>query len=144
MGVDKSYGSGKPRSAANSAARRLKNNNPLRTLNSLGAVARGAAEFVLPAPMRTVAKMVNSKKMKKMGDDLFDPAGAVGDAAKAVGDFVAKRAYIVGKEFEDVMSGNYYKRRSPNLNRLDSSGASLQTLKTYGEGKYNKKNKGGR
>ena len=95
--------------------------------------------------------MVSKRKMKKMGDDLFDPARAVGDAAEAVAripgnvaDFFAKRAYIVGKEFEDVMSGNYYKRRSPNLNKLDSSGASLQTLKTYGEGKYNKKNKAGR
>jgi hypothetical protein len=95
--------------------------------------------------------MVTKRKMKKMGDDLFDPARAVGDAAEAVAripgnvaDFFAKRNYIAEKEVEDVMSGNYYKRRSPNLNRLDSSGASLQTLKTYGEGKYNKKNKGGR
>jgi len=95
--------------------------------------------------------MVSKRKMKKMGDDLFDPARAVGDAAEAVAripgnvaDFFAKCAYIVGKEFEDTMSGNYYNRRSKNLNRLDSSGASLQTLKTYGEGKYNKKNKAGR
>jgi len=95
--------------------------------------------------------MVSKRKMKKMGDDLFDPARAVGDAAEAVAripgnvvDFFAKRSYIVGKEIDDTMSGNYYNRRSKNLNKLDSSGASLQTLKTYGEGKYNKKNKAGR
>ena len=95
--------------------------------------------------------MVSKRKMKKMGDDLFDPAKAFGDAAETVAripgsvmDFLAKRSYIVGKEIDDTLSGNYYKRRSPNLNRLDASGASLQTLKTYGEGKYNKKNKGGR
>ena len=95
--------------------------------------------------------MVSKRKMKKMGDDLFDPARAVGDAAEAVAripgniaDFFAKRSYIVGKEIDDTLSGNYYNRRSKNLNKLDSSGASLQTLKTYGEGKYNKKNKAGR
>ena len=86
-----------------------------------------------------------------MGDNLFDPAKAFGDAAEAVAripgnvvDFLAKRSYIVGKEIDDTLSGNYYNRRSKNLNKLDASGASLQTLKTYGEGKYNKKNKGGR
>ena len=95
--------------------------------------------------------MVSKRKMKKMGDNLFDPAKAFGDAAEAVAripgnvaDFLGKRAYIVSKEFDDVMSGNYYKSRSKNLNKLDASGASLQTLKTYGEGKYNKKNKRGR
>jgi len=88
---------------------------------------------------------------KKMSDDQFDPAKAVGQAAEAVAripgnvmDFFAKRSYIVGKEIDDTMSGNYYNRLSKNLNKLDASGASLQTLKTYGEGKYNKKNKGGR
>lgn len=95
--------------------------------------------------------MVSKRKMKKMGDDLFDPAKAFGDAAETVAripgsvmDFLAKRRYILEKEVEDVESGNYYKRRSKNLNKLDASGASLQTLKTYGEGKYNKRNKGGR
>jgi len=80
-----------------------------------------------------------------------DPAQVVGDVAESVAripgmvaDFLGKRGYIVSKEFEDIMSGNYYKRRSPNLNRLDASGASLKTLKRYGEGKYNKNNKGGR
>jgi hypothetical protein len=42
------------------------------------------------------------------------------------------------------MSNNYYNRRSKNLNKLDASGASLGTLKTYGEKKYSRKNKGGR
>lgn len=80
-----------------------------------------------------------------------DPAKFVGEAAEnvaripgMVADFLGKRAYIVSKEFEDVMSGNYYKSRSKNLNKLDASGASLKTLKRYGEGKYNKNNKGGR
>lgn len=80
-----------------------------------------------------------------------DPAQVVGDVAESVAripgmvaDFLGKRAYIVSKEFDDVMSGNYYKSRSRNLNKLDASGASLKTLKRYGEGKYNKNNKGGR
>jgi len=95
--------------------------------------------------------MVRKKTMKQMGDDSFDPAKAVGKAAEtvarvpgAVMDFFAKRAYVATKEVEDTMSGNYYGRRSKNLNKLDASGASLSTLKTYGEKKYSRKNKGGR
>ena len=88
---------------------------------------------------------------KKMSDDQFDPAKAVGQAAEAVAripggvvDFLAKRAYVTTKEIEDTMSGNYYGRRSKNLNKLDASGASLETMQRWAEKKYPKKNKGGR
>ena len=91
------------------------------------------------------------KITKKMSDDQFDPAKAVGQAAEAVVripggvvDFLAKRAYVTTKEIEDTMSGNYYGRRSKNLNKLDASGASLETMQRWAEKKYPKKNKGGR
>lgn len=95
--------------------------------------------------------MARKKTMKQMGDEAFDPAKAVGKAAEAVArvpgavmDFFAKRAYVTTKEIEDTMSGNYYNRRSKGLNKLEASGASLETMKTWGEKKYSRKNKGGR
>ncbi len=93
------------------------------------------------------------KITKKMSDDQFDPAKAVGQAAEAVAripggvvDFLAKRAYVAGTEFDNIMSGNYYKGRSKikGLNMLETSGASLETMQRWAEKKYPKKNKGGR
>lgn len=95
--------------------------------------------------------MARKKTMKQMGDEAFDPAKTVGKVAEgvaripgAVADFLAKRAYVTTKEIEDTMSGNYYGRRSKGLNKLDASGASLEMMKTWGEKKYSRKNKGGR
>lgn len=93
------------------------------------------------------------KITKKMSDDQFDPAKAVGQAAEAVAripggvmDFLGKRAYVVSTELDNIMSGNYYKGRSKikGLNMLESSGASLDMMKTWAEKKYPKRNKGGR
>ena len=96
-------------------------------------------------------KMARRRITKKMSDDQFDPAKAVGQAAEAVAripggvvDFLAKRAYVTGVELDDVMSGNYYNRRSKGLNKLEASGASLETMQRWAEKKYSKRNKGGR
>lgn len=93
------------------------------------------------------------KTMKQMGDDLFDPADALGEAVKTVArvpgnvvDYLGKSAYVVGAEIDSVLGGTYYKSRKKiaGLNKLMDSGASIETMDKWYKGKYPRRNKGGR